>query len=230
MLAKDTRFMRVCYRQAHQPEFTGEQPYSTFCGQSMLSAKEGNGRFWAHISVIPCRSYRIRRSFSSAFGGLDLEREPAMPGISSDIVDAYLFRRNRGHAEYLLLRRRSDSQLGGTWHAVHGRIDDGESSVDAARRAVRMQTGLEELAAYSADYINQFFDHLTDTIVLAPVLAFEVIVGRPIALAAEFDDYAWCDREEATGRLAFASQRWAVRHIEDIIAQPSADSEMYRIP
>ncbi len=153
-----------------------------------------------------------------------------MPGISYDIVDAYIFRRNRGHAEFLLLKRRSDGQLGGTWHGIHGRIEESETSVEAARRAVRMQTGLESLSAYSADYINQFYDHLTDTIVLAPVFAFEVTAGNPIALAPEFEDYAWCDREEATGRLAFSSQRWAVRHIEDIIAQPSADSEMYRIP
>ena len=93
-----------------------------------------------------------------------------------------------------------------------------------------MQTGLDDLATYSADYINQFYDHLTDTIVLAPVLAFEVRVGLPIVLAPEFEDYAWCDRDEATGRLAFAGQRWAVRHIEDIIAQPAADAEIYRIP
>lgn len=153
-----------------------------------------------------------------------------MPGISNDIVDAYVFRRSRGHAEFLLLKRRSDGQLGGTWHAIHGRIEDDETSVEAARRAVRLQTGLEGLAAYSADYINQFYDHLSDTIVLAPVFAFEVSAGNPIVLAMEFEDHAWCDREEATGRLAFSSQRWAVRHIEDIIAQPSADSEMYRIP
>ena len=84
--------------------------------------------------------------------------------------------------------------------------------------------------AYSADYINQFFDHLTDTVVLAPVLAFMAPVTSTITLDSEFDDYAWCDREEATGRLTFAGQRWAVRHIDDIIAQPNADAEMYRIP
>lgn len=154
-----------------------------------------------------------------------------MPGVSTDIVDVYVFRRIRGRAEFLLLRRRSDddAQLGGTWHGVHGRIDDGETSVEAARRVVRMQTGLDGLAAYSADYINQFFDHQSDTVVLAPVLAFNAPVASTITLDAEFDDYAWCDREEATGRLTFAGQRWAVRHIEDIIAQPTADAEMYRI-
>jgi dATP pyrophosphohydrolase len=122
-----------------------------------------------------------------------------------------------------------DEQLGGTWHGIHGRIEEGETSIQAARRAVRMQTGLEDLAAYSADYINQFFDHQSDTVVLAPVLAFMSPATAVVTLDSEFDDYAWCDRDEATGRLAFAGQRWAVRHIEDIIAQPSADAEMYRI-
>ncbi len=153
-----------------------------------------------------------------------------MPGVSTGIVDAYVFRQNRGHAEFLLLKRRSDTQLGGTWHAVHGRIEESETSIDAARRAVRLQTGLDNLTAYSADYINEFFDHQTDTIILAPVFAFGAPVGSPVMLDSEFDDYAWCDREEATGRLAFAGQRWAVRHIDDIIAQPSADAQMYRIP
>ena len=152
-----------------------------------------------------------------------------MPGVSTDSVDAYVFRRLRGRAEFLLLRRRADTQLGGTWHGVHGRIEEGETSVEAARRAVRSQTGLDDLPAYSADYINQFFDHQSDTVVLAPVLAFISPVAVSVTLDGEFDDYAWCDREEATGRLTFAGQRWAVRHIDDIIAQPTADAEMYRI-
>ncbi|CAN5751709.1 NUDIX domain-containing protein [soil metagenome] len=152
-----------------------------------------------------------------------------MPGVSTDSVDAYVFRRIRGRAEFLLLRRKADATLGGTWHGIHGRIDDGETSVEAARRAVRSQTGLEGLPAYSADYINQFFDHQSDTVVLAPVLVFISPAVVAVMLDGEFDDYAWCDREEATGRLTFAGQRWAVRHIEDIIAQPEADAEMYRI-
>lgn len=153
-----------------------------------------------------------------------------MPGISIDSVDAYVFRRNRGHAEFLLLRRREDSTLGGTWHGVHGRIEPDETSIEAARRLIRVQTGLDRLAAYSADYINQFFDHQTDSVVLAPVFAFAAPMASAVTLLNDFDDYAWCDREEATGRLAFAGQRWAVRHIDDIIAQPGADAEMYRIP
>jgi dATP pyrophosphohydrolase len=152
-----------------------------------------------------------------------------VPGISTDIVDAYVFRRNRGHSEFLLLRRKIGLELGGTWHGVHGRIHEGETAVDAARRTIRLQTGLEDLSTFSADFVNQFFDHLTDTIVLAPVFAFLAPPASPVSLAGEFDDYAWCDREEATGRLAFSGQRWAVRHIDDVIGQASADAEIYRI-
>jgi dATP pyrophosphohydrolase len=157
--------------------------------------------------------------------------------ITTDIVDAYVFRHRLGRAQFLLLRRREGLPLGGTWHGVHGRVSDGETSLEAALRAVRIQTGLAvriqtglaTLDAYSADYINQFFDHATDTIVLAPVFAFQLVEDTPIALDDEFDDYAWCDRDEATGRLIFAGQRWAVRHIEDIVANPVADSDFYRL-
>ena len=49
---------------------------------------------------------------------------------------------------------------------------------------MRTQTGLDALVAYSADYINQFFDHLTDTVVLAPVLAFMApVIARSLSTA-----------------------------------------------
>ncbi|MCC6673791.1 MAG: NUDIX domain-containing protein [Thermomicrobiales bacterium] len=153
-----------------------------------------------------------------------------MASITTDIVDAYVFRHRHGRAQFLLLRRRSGRPLGDTWHGIHGRVSEGETSLEAARRAVRIQTGLSHLDAFSADYINQFFDHATDTIVLAPVFAFHLVEDMPITLDAEFDDYAWCDRDEATGRLIFAGQRWAVRHIDDIVANPVADSDFYRLP
>jgi len=153
-----------------------------------------------------------------------------MASITTDIVDAYIFRHRQGRAQFLLLRRRPEFPLGNTWHGIHGRVADHETSLEAARRAIRIQTGLANLIAFSADYINQFFDHATDTIVLAPVFAFQLLDDMPISLDEEFDDYAWCDRDEATGRLIFAGQRWAVRHIEDIVANPVADSDLYRLP
>jgi dihydroneopterin triphosphate diphosphatase len=155
--------------------------------------------------------------------------ESRMPGISTDIVDAYVYRTQNGRTEFLLIRRAGEGPLAGTWHGNHGRCGSGETAISAARRIVKSQTGLDDLEAFSADYINQFFDHASDTIVLAPVFAFRATSAARVKLDSDFDDYAWCSRDEATGRLTFAGQRWAVRHIEDVIAQPGIDADIYRI-
>lgn len=152
-----------------------------------------------------------------------------MTKIAVDIVDAYVFRRNNGVIQFLLLRRHPEVSLGGTWHAIHGKIDGGESAIEAARRAVSLAIGTTVVASYSADYVNQFFDHAADAIILAPVFAFTIAPTTPLTLGAEFIDYAWCDTDEATARLLFAGQRWAVRHIQEVIGLAGDDAEYHRI-
>jgi dATP pyrophosphohydrolase len=155
--------------------------------------------------------------------------EVRVPRIAADIVDAYVFRRHNGRTQFLLLRRRADVSLPGTWQGVHGTIDPEESAVDAALRAVQARTGLSVSDVYSADYVNQFYDHHTDTLILAPVFAFPAPSKSRVLMGEEYSDFAWCERDEATGRLLFAGQRWAIRHIDDVIAPGGPESEMYRI-
>jgi dATP pyrophosphohydrolase len=119
--------------------------------------------------------------------------------------------------------------LGGTWQSIHAQIEPGETALDAARRAIHERTGLAVTSAYSADYVNQFYDHQTDTLILAPVLAFLAPPASMVKVSAEYADFAWCERDEATGRLLFAGQRWAVRHIDDVIGSGGPDAEVYRI-
>jgi ADP-ribose pyrophosphatase YjhB (NUDIX family) len=95
-----------------------------------------------------------------------------MPTIVSDLVDAYVFRRMHARLQFLLLLRRPDAPLGNTWQAVHETIDPAETAFEAASRAVLDATGLAPAEAFSADYVNQVYDHTRDAIVLAPVFAF----------------------------------------------------------
>jgi len=152
-----------------------------------------------------------------------------VPQIASDIVDAYIFRRANGRVQFLLLQRHNDLPLGGTWQSIHAKIEPNDSALDAAERAVRASTGLEIVDAYSADYINQFYDHESDTIILAPVFAFTVTPRARVTLSADYVDSFWCDREEATARLLWSGQRWAVRHIDEVIAMGGDESEYYRV-
>jgi dATP pyrophosphohydrolase len=152
-----------------------------------------------------------------------------VPKLAADIVDAYIFRRMNGRVQFLLLQRHEDLPLGGTWQSVHAKVDPGETALDAAIRAVRTSTGLEIDDAFSADYINQFYDHESDTIILAPVFAFTIPVKSRITLGPEYTDSIWCEREEATARLLWTGQRWAVRHIDEVIGHGGEEAEYYRV-
>lgn len=152
-----------------------------------------------------------------------------MPSIVSDIIDAYLFKRVNARVQFLVLRRHPDLALGNTWQSIHGKIQPGEHTIDAVKRETKERTGLEPVRLYSADYIAQFYDHLGDTIVLAPTFAVQVAPRAKPVVSHEYTDYAWCDLEETTARLPWSAQRWAVRHIYDVIAMGGDEAEMYAI-
>lgn len=151
-----------------------------------------------------------------------------MTRIATDIVDVYVFRRLNARVQFLLLQRRNDVPMARTWQAFHHEIADGMSAPDAARTALEHLAGLAIERFYSADFINQFYDEARDAVVLAPVLAVTVIDQSSVTLADDFQDAGWFDRDEATARLPFSGQRWAVRHIDEIMGIGESEAEMYR--
>jgi len=52
-----------------------------------------------------------------------------MPKLCAEQVEVFPFRRRGPQVEFLMLRRAADQFLGGTWHAVHGSIEPGETAV-----------------------------------------------------------------------------------------------------
>lgn len=152
-----------------------------------------------------------------------------MPQVVSDIVDVYVFRRLNARVQFLLLQRKRDVPHGQTWQSFHTRLQRNETTIDAAFRAVEELAGLQVSAVYSADYVNQFFDDTRDVLVLAPVLAVNVSPQAPVRLDSDLRDCAWLDRDEATVRLPFSGQRWAVRHIDEIMSIGHVESELYRL-
>jgi dATP pyrophosphohydrolase len=152
-----------------------------------------------------------------------------MPRVVSDIVDVYVFRRLNARVQFLLLQRRSDVALPNTWQAFHSQVRIGDTTLQTVRRAVDELCGLRVSEVYSADYVNQFYDETRDALVLAPVFAVNVSPQAPLDLGPDFRDAAWFDRDEATARLAFSGQRWAVRHIDEIMGLGDAEASIYRL-
>jgi 8-oxo-dGTP pyrophosphatase MutT (NUDIX family) len=152
-----------------------------------------------------------------------------VPSLISDAVDGYAFRWVNARLQFLLLQRRADAALGKSWQAFHTRVLPSESAIAAAERALFEMSGLAPRAVYSADYVNQIFDHVRDAIVLIPVFAFEIDSHSQIQLGPDFVNFEWCERDEATTRLLWSGQRWSVRHIDDVIGAGAPTSEFYRI-
>ena len=152
-----------------------------------------------------------------------------MPSLISDAVDAYVVRRLNARLQFFLMQRRADAPFGGSWQAIHARVGQEETAFMAAERALAETTGLVAGTVYSADYVNQIFDHARDAVILIPVFAFEVEAQAGIELGPDFVGYEWCEREEATARLLWAGQRWSVRHIDDVIGAGGPAAEFYRI-
>lgn len=152
-----------------------------------------------------------------------------MPQVISDIVDVYVFRRLNARVQFLLLQRRSDVALPHTWQAFHSQIRVGDTTLQTVVNTVKSLVGLNVSNVYSADYVNQFYDESRDTLVLAPVFAVNVSPQSPISLGDDYRDAAWFDRDEATARLPFSGQRWAVRHIDEIMTLGEAESGIYHI-
>jgi 8-oxo-dGTP pyrophosphatase MutT (NUDIX family) len=119
--------------------------------------------------------------------------------------------------------------MGRTWQGFHTRVDEGETAVTAAQRAVQEFAGLTITGVYSADYINQFYDESRDAVVLAPVLAVTVSTRNQVTIAPDFGDFGWVHCEEAVTLLPFSGQRWAVRHIDEIMSIGEEERELYRL-
>ena len=65
-----------------------------------------------------------------------------MTTIRVTLVDLYVLRGAVPSLECLVLRRAAGGRCPGSWEAVHGHIEEGETPADAARRELREETGL----------------------------------------------------------------------------------------
>jgi dATP pyrophosphohydrolase len=118
--------------------------------------------------------------------------------LRHDLVDLYVVRPDEsgGSHEFLQLRRRPNSYLGGTWQTLHGKIEPGESAVETALRELREETSLVPLEFYQLDTINLFYMAANDSIWLCPGFCAVIERAARIVLNEEHDDLRWIARSQ----------------------------------
>lgn len=92
-----------------------------------------------------------------------------LSGITVSLVDVYVLRGAGAELECLTLRRATGGRCPGSWEAVHGHIEPGETPAAAAQREVLEETGLTPLRLYNLSRVELFYRHRADEVALVPV-------------------------------------------------------------
>lgn len=134
--------------------------------------------------------------------------------IRAVCVSCIVVRRAAEGPEYLLLRRAAEESLPGIWSYVAGRVEEGETGVQAIRRELLEETGLVPEALYSSDFVEQFYAADGNHIEL--VAAFVAFVGADaeVTLDEEHQDFAWLPLSDAVGRVAFPPQKELLGYVD----------------
>jgi dATP pyrophosphohydrolase len=154
-----------------------------------------------------------------------------MPEIVSNVIDVYPFRRRHDGVEFLLIERVEGIRLGGTWQAVHGRIEPGETAWQAALRELREETGLSPVGFWQTDFVNTFYMATEDRILMCPCFAAEIAADAEVVLSDEHTAFRWEPAEQALQSFMWPGQRRAVREIlEEIIAPRPSEPYLRFVP
>ncbi len=137
-----------------------------------------------------------------------------MTRVEVGVVDVFVLRIVRGRWRVLLLRRCS-GRSPGSWEAVHGKIERGESPPEAALRELREETGLEAARLYSIT-VNPFYIHAMGAVQLAVVFAV-FVESDAVTLGVEHDAYEWLTPTAAAKRFTWPREAEALRHIRHLL-------------
>ena len=97
-----------------------------------------------------------------------------MPSIEVRVIDAYVYRTTSAGLLFLVLKRAKTKMYEHIWQGVAGKIEDGETSWEAAIRELKEETGLAPLKIFVADHVSKFYETNGDRINLVPVFGIEV--------------------------------------------------------
>ena len=154
-----------------------------------------------------------------------------MAPIVSRTVSLYPFKVEAGRPWYLLLRRGADRHLPGAWQAVHGHVDEGESSARAAVRELLEETSLAPVSLWAADFVERFYEARTDEIHLVP--CFAALVSGEVKLSDEHDASRWLSAREAANLFTFENQRAAIdavhRDVGQVLARGAEPNPFLRV-
>jgi 8-oxo-dGTP pyrophosphatase MutT (NUDIX family) len=141
-----------------------------------------------------------------------------MPEIVSNVIQLHPVRVAAGEVEHLLLLR-SDrvAYARGIWQVITGRIEPGETTMEAARRELLEETGLAGEGWAVLPQVATFYFEPTDQVILSPIILCELPPAADPVLSHEHVEFAWLRLDRAQERIPYPSQREGMLLVEQHI-------------
>lgn len=139
-----------------------------------------------------------------------------MNQIKVRVVDCYVYRRTDDGIVFLLMKRNLNKIYEHLWQGVAGKIEEGETSSEAAIRELKEETGLSPMNMFVADHVSKFYEVHGDRINLVPVFGIEVD-SEIINLSEEHISYKWVDINEALNTLVWNGQKKGIQTVNDMV-------------
>ena len=139
-----------------------------------------------------------------------------MNQIKVRVVDCYVYRRTDDGILFLLMKRNLNKIYEHLWQGVAGKIEEGETSSEAAIRELKEETGLSPVNMFVADHVSKFYEVHGDRINLVPVFGIEVD-SEIVIISREHCDYKWVDLNGALDLLVWRGQKQAIQVIHDMV-------------
>ncbi len=141
--------------------------------------------------------------------------EGILTRITVSLVDVLVLRGRHAALEALVLRRAAGGRNPGSWEAVHGAIEVGETPVAAALRELREETGLVPVRFYNLSRVESFYRHQHDELAMIPVFVAFVADDATPRTSAEHDAAEWLSPAAAAARVTWPR---LVRSLADAVA------------
>lgn len=120
----------------------------------------------------------------------------------------------RGEAARLLVLQRNKNTSRGLWSLVMGRLEKGETAVEAIRREIAEETGIAAAALYTSGCCDTFFNPGANAIEIMPIFVATFADQPQVRLDHEHLAYRWMSFAEALAVMAYPGQRQALPEIQ----------------
>ena len=112
----------------------------------------------------------------------------------------------------LLLKRPADDFMGGIYELPSGKVEEGEDLIEALKREVKEETGLEVVDVVK--YIGHF-DYTSKSGKLTRQFNFLINVDEGEIILSEHEDYVWADKEMLKNINVTESVKKILSHVWD---------------